>query len=236
LTDHDQLPPEHAGPGEGADPWVDTGEWLIEPQQERSRATLRRMLDAAETLMEDGTFERATVAEIVKRADTSVGAFYARFADKEALFHMVQLRFLTGARKRLEALTDKTRWTDAPLADVVRAVVSEIVTWFRRWRGVMAALELHARMRRDPVLDERIKDFNDVGWSQVAELLLSRRAEIGHPNPDRAARLGFAFVTASLRELIVFGEGLMTPVSATDEELATELATALLAYLTASRA
>ena len=45
---------------------------------------LERMLDAAEELLDEGTFADASVQKLVTRAKSSVGAFYARFKDKEA--------------------------------------------------------------------------------------------------------------------------------------------------------
>ena len=58
---------------------------LYEPLQNRSRETLHRILEAAETIMANKPFEKITIAEIVKQAKTTTGSFYARFPDKEAL-------------------------------------------------------------------------------------------------------------------------------------------------------
>jgi AcrR family transcriptional regulator len=68
------------------------------PQQKRSRESLERLLDAAEEQISSGGIELFTVADVVRRADLSVGAFYARFPDKTALLHAIQDRF----HKRLE--------------------------------------------------------------------------------------------------------------------------------------
>ena len=75
---------------------MDSGEqleWVRRPMQERSQRTLERILSAAETLILEVGFEGATVAEIVRRADSSVGAFYTRFKDKDALLRCLIDRF-----------------------------------------------------------------------------------------------------------------------------------------------
>src|SRR5688572_1885607 len=63
------------------------------PQQSRSQATLDRILDAAETVLEEKSFSEATLAEIMDRAGVTVGAFYRRFPDKDALLHLLDNRF-----------------------------------------------------------------------------------------------------------------------------------------------
>jgi AcrR family transcriptional regulator len=55
-------------------------------KQARSRETRDRLLAAGRELLERGAFEETHVADIVRNAGCSVGAFYQRFADKEAFF------------------------------------------------------------------------------------------------------------------------------------------------------
>ena len=54
-------------------------------RQKRSAATRDAILNVVEKMVEAGEFERATVQDIVRRADSSVGAFYGRFADKNSV-------------------------------------------------------------------------------------------------------------------------------------------------------
>jgi AcrR family transcriptional regulator len=68
------------------------------PRQARSRATFDRLLAAAAELLAERRFEEATVAELVRRAGSSVGAFYARFGSKEALFHELDERLFEAGR------------------------------------------------------------------------------------------------------------------------------------------
>ena len=61
------------------------------PQQSRSRETLDRILDAAEQVLAEKAFGEATLAEIMDRAGVTVGAFYRRFPDKNALLRHLGL-------------------------------------------------------------------------------------------------------------------------------------------------
>ena len=54
-------------------------------QQSRSRATQERILNATAKLLRGNPFESISVRRIVEEAETSIGSFYARFRDKDAL-------------------------------------------------------------------------------------------------------------------------------------------------------
>ena len=56
--------------------------WVRPPQQARSQETLNRLLDAAEQLVAEKGFDDTPVAEVARRAGSSVGAFYSRFREK----------------------------------------------------------------------------------------------------------------------------------------------------------
>ena len=63
---------------------------LIRPaKQARSRLTRDRLLAAGRKLLNQGAFEATSIGAIADVADCSVGAFYQRFADKEAFFAAV---------------------------------------------------------------------------------------------------------------------------------------------------
>ena len=68
-------------------------EWVKPTHQARSQETLERILEAAEELVSERGFDNATVSEIVRRANSSVGAMYARFNDKDSLLVCLHERF-----------------------------------------------------------------------------------------------------------------------------------------------
>ncbi len=70
------------------------------PKQRQSQQTRERILPAAEELLRDKCFDDISVAEVVARAQSSSGSFYARFPDKRALLYALPERF--GERVRQE--------------------------------------------------------------------------------------------------------------------------------------
>lgn len=56
------------------------------PRTERGRATLRRLLDAAEAEFGERGFHEASISGITRRAGTALGSFYTYFDSKDAIF------------------------------------------------------------------------------------------------------------------------------------------------------
>lgn len=202
--------------------------WVRPPQQARSQETLSRILDAAETLVAEKGFEDTPISEIVRRAGSSVGAFYTRFEDKDALLHALYDRYLEQAIATTDDALDTARWESARVSELLRAVVGFLVTIYREQRGLMRVFVM--RNHSDPAFQARRARLSHYVSERLASLLLARRDEIRHPDPERAAAFGLTLVFSTLDNVILFGET-RSAVPLSDEALAEELARAYLAYL-----
>ena len=89
------------------------------PRQQRSAATLDRIVKAAEDLFAERGFEAATVDDIVARAGSSKGSFYSRFADKQALLAYLGGECLARAKATWAELLDPERTAGQPLDKVL---------------------------------------------------------------------------------------------------------------------
>lgn len=199
------------------------------PKQTRSRRSLDRMLDAAERLLGDRSFEELTIQDVVRASRTSVGVFYSRFRDKEALLDALYERH----QQRMvdaHAQWDPRLWEGVPVDEIVRRRVRAIVDLYTKNRGLMRALVLRGHQRPDwRYADEEERDkLVVVGFGRLVE---SRKQEIGHPNPRLAGSLGYLMVLAAAREKILFGDSTASAVAASNEELTDELTCALQRYL-----
>ncbi len=204
--------------------------WVRPARQQRSQDTLDRLLGAAEELLEHRHFEQLTVQELVRRAKSSVGAFYARFADKESLLAAMYDRHQQEALATVAVMLDPARWQGVSTVALVKTLVGFVCKLYRRKRGLMRALVLHGHAHPDwRYADPRFRDANAVG--RVGELFAARSAEIAHSDPRLAGSLGFLMVMATLREKILFGESTASAVRVDDRRLETELVRAYLAYL-----
>jgi AcrR family transcriptional regulator len=199
------------------------------PQQTRSQATLDRILDAAETVLEDKSFGEATLAEIMDRAGVTVGAFYRRFPDKDALLHLLDNRFFGELHELATSALGDAKWQNAGVAQIVNEFTAIAVQLYRERRGLLRSLFLRART--DPVIMQSAREVNGHYIQRLRALLLARRTELHHPNPERAVELGFIILVGALRETVLFGEVWPHPEGVIDDGLPKELARAYLAYL-----
>jgi AcrR family transcriptional regulator len=208
--------------------------WVRPPQQARSQETLDRLLDAAEQLVGEKGFGDATIAELVRRAGSSVGAFYARFRDKDGLLYALYERYLEQAIATTDAALDPRRWDGASIPEIVHAVVPFLVSVYRERQGLIRAFVL--RNHVDPEFrarQERLSHYVNAGLSR---LLLARAGEIRHPDPARAATFGLTMTVNTIESAVLFGELRSSALTLSDEELAAELIHAFLAYLGAVEA
>jgi len=200
------------------------------PQQERSRATLERILAATESLLRRRLLEEITLSDILKKARVSVGAFYARFPNKESLIPLLYERYDKRLTEAAARALDSQRWQGRGISERVAALFRFVVTLYRRDQGLMRAITLRSRTHPDTVSglqrEQRI-DFYDM----VAQLLLERAGEITHPDPDRAVRFGLLMAGATLREKILYVGPHAAATDITDSRLAREMSQAFLKYV-----
>jgi AcrR family transcriptional regulator len=203
--------------------------WVRPPRQARSQETLDRILDAAEALVADKGFEDTPVSEIVQRADSSVGAFYARFHDKQGLLHALYERYYEEAVATADATLAPERWEGAETPELIEAVIHFLVSIFRERRGLMRAFVM--RNHTHPEFQARQQRLSHHVIARLCALLLARREQLSHPDPERATRFGMMLVFSALETMILFGEMRSSLLSFSDEDLADELTRSTLAYL-----
>ena len=205
------------------------------PRQARSRATLDRLLGAAADLLAKRRFEEATVADLVKRAGSSVGAFYTRFPDKHALLQCFDEQLFERGQQLWEQFLDPARWAEASIEEIVAALVARLVQKRRQHRGLLRSLALYVRSHPEPRFRQRAERLNLFVTRRLTTLLLARRGEIRHPAPARAIALGLSLVDSTVREAILFADAGLVTQRLTDRQLARELTRAYLAYLGVTR-
>lgn len=203
---------------------------IQQPQQARSRKTMNQILNAAAKILEIKNFQDLTIAEVVQQANTSVGAFYGRFKDKEALLQALDERFFQEFEEAVNTLLAPTHWQDKSIAYIVEDVTRLIAHTYSKDRGVIRSLNLKARLHGDSHFMSREQRAWNVLYPRFQEILLSRRDKISHPNPALAIQLGFKQMFYCMREILLW-ESLRGDTPYDHEELVLELTRTYLAYL-----
>ncbi len=200
-------------------------------RQARSQATRERIVGAAVELLERKPLEEISVAEIARRAGISVGGFYARFASRDALFHTFENGFFERILADADRVLDPRRWEGRRIPEIIEAYIRMAVTVFRKHEGILRQVAVRSRGRSDPKFRERINRLNQHLHDRFRVLLHARSAEISHPDPRVAIDLGLTFVSAAMRETILFSHMCQHLARLSDDALVEELTHAYCAFL-----
>lgn len=200
--------------------------------QSRSQKTRDRLLDAAEALLRDGGPEKATVPAIARRAKVAVGSVYRRFPDKDAVLRSIYERFFDRSIAANREALSADKWTDVPLDLMLRRLVDGMVRGYRFHAPLLAALLRYVDSHPDAAFRTHAEAMRADVFAGLSQLLLSRRAEIAHPDPERAVRFLLVTLGLTLKGYLLQGDRLGTPTSW--NELSEELQRFALGYLVPS--
>ncbi len=204
-------------------------EWVRPVHQARSQETLERILEAAEEVVSEKGFDNATVSEIVRRANSSVGAMYARFNDKDSLLVVLHERFCEQALATTDAVLDPVRWKDSSIAEILATALPFVAHVYQQKRGLLRAFML--RGSADPQFAERASRVAREISERMIALFMPRRHEIKHPDPVVAVDFGMRVTFDTLDMVTFWGDIQRSKVTLTTDELAAELTRMFCCYL-----
>lgn len=165
---------------------------LKTPKQPRSRRTLERIVGAALELLETKGPDAVTVQAVVAKAKSSVGSFYARFRGKDDLLEYLSERVWDEALARWSEAVEGHAWADMTLAQIVEGSVGLLFDVRRSRIGHLRHLDQMASG------GDAYERFRRMLLESLERLLLERRGEIKHADPQLAVRLGLSAVLGVL--------------------------------------
>jgi AcrR family transcriptional regulator len=155
---------------------------VIPARQLRSREAQQRLLQAGEAVFARMGYDGAHVSDIAAAANVSIGSFYRRFRDKEALFHALQVEFVNRALFNIDRFFDMPKWREAAPGDLVYTLVRNTARAIERRAGFFRALfqrslagvpnsELDTLRQTDEHAGRRLAEFlRSVGASDRRDL------------------------------------------------------------------
>jgi AcrR family transcriptional regulator len=203
------------------------------PVQERSRESLRRMLDAAEVILARYGFEGATLPRIAAEAGLSPANVYRRFRNKDALMAAVFERIRKRSETATRAHVDPEVVRPMGLVQFSRNVIDGMIRNYRADAGLSRAGVQYSEQHWESALVRKMRASEARSFETVVDTFMIWRDQIKHPDADRAVRFGFMLIVLALRELILFNkmrtfEGIL-PID--DDTLKHELPRMFLRYL-----
>jgi AcrR family transcriptional regulator len=133
---------------------AELAELVLPAKQARSRATRDRLLAAGRQLLDRDAFEATSIADIAGNAGCSVGAFYHRFADKEAFFIVLLETVLADVVADAERSTMDESFSEGSIEATLANCVAYWVQLFRHHQGLIRTVmkkTLHAEDTWTPV-------------------------------------------------------------------------------------
>jgi len=174
-----------------------------EPKQDRSRASFERLMDAGTALLAEKGYSEFTLQELSRRSKVSIGSIYARVTGKDDLIRLVQVRVLDRLDAEQANFINRLRRKELPLKELVPATVTQFGNFLRKHASILRAfMELAAS---DPVAGEVGKKHFNQALLDFRLLLLERRDEIRHADPEHAVEACFHVVYASLGRYLGLG-------------------------------
>ncbi len=188
-------------------------------------------MEATESLLGSRDLHEITIAEIVEKAGTSVGAFYKRFATKDDLAPYLLQRYYDDAIEATAIFDDADRWIDVPLEQRVRGILKAAVSVAHEKRGILRAIFLRQNLLPAAVVGRERKRAAQL-MDRMRDFLLMSRDEITHPDPRTATRLAVFFAVNTVRDHVLFRESTgIRALGMREKPLVEELTRAVMGYL-----
>ncbi len=171
------------------------------PQQERSKETLQKLLDATETILSQEPAKELSLRQVLKLSGVSNGSFYSRFPNKEALIRECWKSLVATVDENVDRNVDEL--TDQPLETKVHHLLKWQVNRYHKYKGVFRAYLNLARTTQLRPTDDNLKSYAKLG-KKTRDFLMASASEINHPNPEHAIEIACFVTYSAARELIFY--------------------------------
>lgn len=204
---------------------------VLEPQQQRSRDTVDRLLAATVKALDQDGLEGAVVPKIAALAGVAPASIYRRFPDKDALLREAFLHMLrssnTGNREHLHTML---------LRDTLEASAAQLMellfAQYRRHPRLMRALMRFLESEGASEFGNEVRLHIAENIEQVVEVLQAFREEVRHRFPRRALQFAVLSAAGAIESFALEPVSLwQTVLPMSDRQFQAEQARSFVAYL-----
>jgi len=207
---------------------------VLPAHQARSRESLARLLKATAEVLNQGGLEGATIPRIAARAGLSPGTVYRRFPDKDALLREVCLRLFDENYRRTKELLATDCWKSMSLPEMAHSIITISLKGHQVHRGLLRALLFFTLQHPDAAFVRKSEELEWKTFQDVADLLLTRKKEIHHPDPESAVKFAILMVGIAANGVLILPpdpKDLSRFLPAVESQLERELPRMFLRYL-----
>ncbi len=174
-----------------------------QPKQDRSRTSLRRLLETAESMLASDGYAQFTLQALSKRAKVSIGSIYNLFESKQALVRDLQVRFLERVERVHAQVINDLRRNNLPLKRLVPTAVRDYGEYLRDHAELLRVFMEIAPS--DPIVSANGKKYAAQAMKDFELLLLDRRDDIRHPDPEHAVARSYTVMYAVIGRYLGLG-------------------------------
>lgn len=200
------------------------------PKQERSRDSLRRIVDAGRELLRERDFDSVTVDEIVERAGSSKGSFYHRFADKDSLLvYLLELEHDEAIASWSEVL-DPDKWRGRSLESALDAFLDRLLDIYRGRPPLMRTYAGRIFAGHEDVR-ARSTQLTAHVLALLRAIVRDKASEVRHPDPELATAFLLTALITLLPPLFLYPEPDLMPDPFDAETLEREVRRLIRSYV-----
>ncbi len=203
-------------------------ESIIEAKQDRSIATQNRLIAALHNNLKTKYFEHISIKELASEANVSVGTFYRRFKNKDALLPLLYQDFGNRMQAWVEEL-EKVNF--ANLQTAITQTCEQAHVFLLENKGVFRTLHLNTRLHSEILKSDSKVDRAEI-YQRISQVFIKAAQNQGRTISTTVASTSVFTMIALLMEKTIYPD--MTPATASElnsEEFAAELPNLLIAYL-----
>ena len=201
---------------------------VIQPKQQRSQDTQRKLLASLHFCLQQKFFEHISIKELADNAGVSVGTFYRRFKNKESLLPMLYQDF---GRDLDVWVTTQERRRFNSLDETITALCFDMWDFLTSHKSTFRTLHLNSRLHSELLSTDEAVDRRQV-YQRLINIIMLYGHEMQVDNKEQASGMVIYTMINNLLDKVLYAQ--LTPAIATDlldEAFAKELAKMLLAYL-----
>lgn len=206
----------------------------LEPRQERSRESLRKLQKATAQVLGLHGVEGTTIPRIARHAGLTPGAIYRRFHDKDALLEATILGILERQRERLRAGMTPEMVRQIPLPVFADQIIDSMIVSYRANAALLHAIYQFCQARVNQPFWKKAARLEIESFEHLVDLFMTHRKEVRSANPRSAIATGLFMVGSTLFKLLIEqGDPKIWKdlLPKDDQALRRELVHAFLAYL-----
>jgi AcrR family transcriptional regulator len=178
--------------------------WVLPTHQQRSRRNRDSLLKAGERVFAARGFSDAHVSEIARLAGCSIGSFYRRFKDKQALFLALQAAMYDQAHANIERFFAHPAGEKSSLTRVFFYLIENSATEAGKIKGYYRAL-FEISLRGAKIWD-RMRELERF-QAEHLRLLLARRKVRVRPDFIPAVAATIRVITENHVSMLLHGPG-----------------------------